>query len=35
MDSGFRVATYKTGNKRLLDKVFETKPIKRGAKIPF
>ena len=35
MDSGIRVATCKTGNRRLLDKVFELKPIKRGGKIPF
>ena len=35
MDSGIRVVTYKTGNRRLLDKVFELKPIKRGGKIPF
>ena len=35
MDSGIRVVIYKTGNRRLLDKVFELKPIKRGGKIPF
>ena len=35
MDSGIRVATCKTGDRRLLDKVFESKPIKRGGKIPF
>ena len=35
MDSGIRVTTYKTGNRRLLDKVFKSKPIKRGGKIPF
>jgi len=35
MDSGISVATCKTGDRRLLDKVFESKPIKRGSKIPF
>ena len=35
IDSGIRVATCKTGDRRLLDKVFELKPIKRGGKIPF
>jgi len=30
MDSRIRVATCKTGDKRLLDKVFKAKPIKRG-----
>jgi len=30
MNSGIRVATCKTGNRRLLDKVFKAKPIKRG-----
>jgi len=35
MDSGIRVTTCKTGDRRLLDKVFELKPIKRGGKIPF
>jgi len=35
MDSGIRVTTCKTGDRRLLDKVFESKPIKRGGKIPF
>ena len=35
MDSGIRVATCKTGNRKLLDKVFESKPIKKGGKIPF
>ena len=35
MDCRIRVATYKTGNRRLLDEVFESKPIKRGIKIPF
>ena len=34
MDSRIRVATCKTGNKRLLDEVFESKPIKEGGKIP-
>jgi len=35
MDSRIRVATCKTGNRRLLDRVFEVKPIKREGKIPF
>ena len=35
MDSGIRVTTCKTGDRRLLDKIFESKPIKRGGKIPF
>jgi len=35
MDSRIRVATCKTGNRRLLDKVFESKPIKKRGKIPF
>ena len=35
MDSRIRVTTCKTGDRRLLDKVFESKPIKRGGKIPF
>ena len=35
MDSGIRVTACKTGNRRILDKVFESKPIKRGGKIPF
>ena len=35
MDCRIRVATRKTGNRRLLDKVFELKSIKRGGKIPF
>ena len=35
MDSGIRVTACKTGDRRLLDKVFESKPIKRGDKIPF
>ena len=34
MDSRVRITTCKTGNRRLLDKVFESKPIKRGGKIP-
>ena len=32
MDSRIRVTTCKTGNKRLLGEVFESKPIKRGGK---
>jgi len=32
MDSRIRVATYKTGNRRLLDEIFQPKPIKRGVK---
>ena len=35
MDSGIRVATCKTGDRRLLDKIFESKLIKRGGKILF
>ena len=35
MDSGIRVTACKTGDRRLLDEVFELKPIKRGSKIPF
>ena len=35
MDRRIRVATCKTGNRRLLDEMFESKPIKRGGKIPF
>ena len=35
MDNRIRVATCKTGDRRLLDKVFESKPIKKGDKIPF
>ena len=35
MDSGIRVTICKTGDRRLLDEVFESKPIKRGGKIPF
>ena len=35
MDSGIRVTTCKTGDRRLLDKVFKSKPIKRGGKISF
>ena len=34
MDSGIRVVTYKTDDRRLLDKIFKSKPIKRGGKIP-
>jgi len=34
MDSRIRVATCKTGNRRLLDEVFELKHIKRESKIP-
>jgi len=33
MDSGIRVAVCKTGDRRLLDEIFESKPIKRGGKI--
>ena len=35
MDSGIRVAICKTGNRRLLDKMFKSKPIKREGKISF
>ena len=35
MDSRIRVTACKTGDRRLLDEVFESKPIKRGGKIPF
>ena len=35
MDSGIRVTTCKTGDRRLLDEVFELKPIKREGEIPF
>ena len=35
MDSRIRVTTCKTGNRRLLDEVFKSKPIKKGGKIPF
>jgi len=35
MDSGIRVTTCKTGDRRLLVKVFEAKPIKRGVKSHF
>ena len=35
MDSRIRVATCKTGDRRLLDEVFESKPIKRGVKFQF
>ena len=34
MDSRIRIATCKTGDRRLLDKIFESKPIKREGKIP-
>jgi len=34
MDSRIRVTVCKTGNRRLLDEVFESKPIKREGKIP-
>ena len=35
MDSGIRVVTCKTSDRRLLNEVFESKPIKRRDKIPF
>ena len=35
MNSGIGIITCKTGDKRLLDKVFELKLIKKGGKIPF
>jgi len=35
MDSGIRITTYKTGDRRLLDEVFESKPIKREGKFQF
>ena len=35
MNSGIRVTACKTGDRRLLDKVFKLKPIKRRGKIPF
>ena len=35
MDSGIRIATCKTGDRRLLDKVFKSKSINRGGKFPF
>ena len=35
MDSRIKVNTCKTDDRRLLDEVFESKPIKRGGKIPF
>jgi len=35
MNSGIRIATCKTGDRRLLDKVFELKSIKRGIKSQF
>ena len=34
MDRRIRVTTCKTGDRRLLDEVFESKPIKRGGKNP-
>ena len=35
MDRENRVVSYKRSNRRLLDKVFELKPIKRGVKSQF
>jgi len=35
MDSRIRVTTCKIGDRRLLDEVFESKPIKRGGKFQF
>ena len=35
IDCRIRVSTCKTGNRRLLDKVFKSKPIKRGVKSLF
>ena len=35
MDNWNRVASCKRSNRRLLEKVFESKPIRRGGKIPF
>ena len=35
MDSGIRIATCKTDDRRLLDKVFKLKSIKRGVKSQF
>jgi len=35
MNCRIKVASCKGGNKKLLDKVFKSKPIKRGDKIPF
>ena len=35
MDCRIRVTTCKAGDRRLLDEVFELKPIKREGKIPF
>jgi len=35
MDCRIGVASYKEGNRRLLDKVLKSKPIKKGDKIPF
>ena len=34
MGCRIRVTTCKTGDRRLLDEIFESKPIKRGSKIP-
>ena len=34
MDSGIRIVLCKRCDRRLLDQVFESKPIKRGGKIP-
>ena len=34
MYSGISVTACKTGDGRLLDEVFKSKPIKRGGKIP-
>ena len=34
MDSGISVVLYKKYDRRLLDQVFESKPIKREGKIP-
>jgi len=35
MDSRIRISTCKTGDRRLLDEIFESKSIKRGGKFPF
>jgi len=35
MDRRIRIATHKTGNRRLLDKVFQVETYKEGGKIPF
>ena len=34
MDSRNRIASYKKSDRRLLSKVFESKPIKRGGRNP-